>query len=116
MMRALLVPADPALPVRMIDIDATDHAKVAAAIGCEWIEMVRTRHPALELVVDEVGRLDGRAVNRRLSGVLYPGAICGDALIVGAQRGPDGGRGWCDLIDVHELFLPAALIPEHGIR
>lgn len=89
-MIALLVPADAALPCRLIDV-MDDWRTLAEAIGAEWIEHVRSwAGHGLALVVDETGLLTDRPINTRVTGVLYPGAIAGDVLVCREVHEPDG--------------------------
>ena len=106
LLRLMLVPADPALPVSMVDVDH-DHRALAAAIGADWIEHVRTPIPRLAMIVDEEGHVTGRPLNKRVSGVLYPGAICGDVLIASETHSRDGGIDVISLValHVHQLDL-----------
>lgn len=88
---AILVPADFNKPVRQVDIaDPHDFRALADLIGCTWLEYVRTPIEGVWMVVNEEGLYaDGAQVNRRVSGILYPGRIVGDVLIVGIAATPD---------------------------
>ena len=90
-LRGVLIPADPARPVQVVEVAARGAATIAAALGCQWIEIVRTgwlRDRRMVMVVDEEGRITGREQNGRASRC-YPGpAIVGDVLVV-ADDGED---------------------------
>jgi len=89
-MIALLIPADAAQPARLIDVE-NDTAALSAAIGAEYFEHVRSwAGHGLALVVDETGLLTDRPINVRVTGVLYPGVICGDVLVCREVHEPDG--------------------------
>lgn len=97
-MRALLVPTDQAKPSEYVDVDH-DHRAITARIGAEWIERVRTPAPGIAMLIDEEGLLTDRPINGRVSGVLYPGPIHGDVLLVGEVDTPEG----LDYGDVPEI-------------
>lgn len=107
-MRAALIPADAAQPCSIVDVVDGDFRSLAAAIGSEWIERVRTPLYGLVMVVDEEGLLNDKPVNDRLSGHFYPGLICGDALLVSEQHGPEGVD-FVALDAEHERFVRVAL-------
>lgn len=48
-MRALLVPTDQAKPSEYVDVDH-HHCAIAARIGAEWIERVRTPAPGIAML------------------------------------------------------------------
>lgn len=84
--RGVLIPADHSKPAQIVMVDP---GQVPAALGFQWMEVVRTqwlRDRRLLMVVDEEGRLNGSAVNVRASRI-YGGSIAGDVLIVA-----DGGE------------------------
>lgn len=84
--RGVLIPADHSKPAQIVMVDA---GQVPAALGFQWMEVVRTqwlRDRRLLMVVDEEGRLNGSAVNVRASRI-YGAWIAGDVLIVA-----DGGE------------------------
>lgn len=89
---AILVPADPAQSVAVVEVDS---GRLAAGIGAEWFELVR--HPWLAardlvLVVDEEGLLRARPQNQRASSAWYqrhPGLV-GDVLVCAEGMTDDG--------------------------
>lgn len=89
-MIALLIPADDALPCRLIEV-AAEWQPLAEAIGAEWVEHVRSwAGHQLALIVDEEGLLTERPSNARATGVLYPGLLTGDVLVCRDEHGPNG--------------------------
>lgn len=93
-LRALLIPIDSAKPCQLVEIPERTAAACAAAIGCQWVELVG--HPWLDerhmvLVVDEEGLLTGAMTNGRATR-FYAGTtpIVGDALILGLRMTDDG--------------------------
>ena len=108
MMRAALIPADPATPCRIIDVAAGDYRAMASVIGAEYIERVRTPVPSMVLGVDESGALKGLAENLRVSGLLYPGSICGDVLVLSEGTTFDG-IDFVTLEPDHEAFARSYL-------
>lgn len=100
-MIALLIPADAAVPCRLIDV-ANELAALTGAIGAEYIEHVRSwAGHGLALVVDEEGLIRDRDINTRVTGVLYPGVICGDVLVCRQEHGPNG----LDLVDLTPALI-----------
>lgn len=94
-LRALLIPTDSTKPCQLVEIPDQTAAACAAAIGCQWLELVR--HPWLDerdmlLVVDEEGLLTGQMTNARATR-FYRGRtpLVGAALILGLRRNDDGG-------------------------
>lgn len=85
--RALLVPTDG--DPRVITLDVTDYRAIAKAIGCEWIERVRTPIEGVVLVVDEEGLYTDKPVNGWTSR-MYPGPLKGHVLVVGETWVGDG--------------------------
>jgi len=98
-LRAVLIPADVTKPVHVVEV-ANDAGSVAAAIGCKWIETVRTawlRDRRMLMLVDEEGLPNAEQyINPRASEIyancvtgshLWPTPIMGDVLVVG-----DGGE------------------------
>lgn len=84
-LRGLLISADATKPVQLVET-GTDAAAIAAALGCEWIETVRTawlRDRRMLMVVDEEGRLTNAPLNARASMIYAADAIQGDVLLVG---------------------------------
>jgi Domain of unknown function (DUF3846) len=96
-MIALLIPADAAVPCRLVDVE-----DLAQTIGAEYFEQVRSwAGHSLALVVDEEGLLSDRPINTRVTGVLYPGVICGDVLVCREVHEPDGA----DLSDLTPALM-----------
>ncbi len=88
--RVLHVPAASETPVTLLHLEESGQG-LSAAIGAEHIEWVSIT-PTLVLVVDEVGVLQNKPRNGRLSRSFYPGLIAGDALIISegmTGEGPD---------------------------
>ena len=85
----LLIPADGNSGIRLVTIPA-EWTGVRDAISSQWIERVRIPIVGAVMYVDEEGLLEGKPTNRRVSGILYPGKIVGDALIIGEEVGPEG--------------------------
>ena len=100
---------DALLPVRTIRVDRDDPKALAAAIGSEWIEIVRTRIREVILVVDEDGLATTKGVNRRVAG-LYPGVIVGDVLLCAQELGDDG----YDLASITPAHIHRALLDRDG--
>ena len=106
-LRVLLVPADQ--PPRWIEIPATWQG-MAAVIGAEYIEHVRTPYAGVAMLVDESGRITDRRLNRHVAGVLYPGVIAGDVLVCGEVDTP-GGSDIASLAGHDGLLRELGLLP-----
>ena len=83
--------------LRIVDVpEGFECSDLAKIIGCDWIEIVRPQRlkDGLVMIVDEEGKLKGKAVNE--IGSYYYGAdlhgdpIVGDCLILMEQMGDDG--------------------------
>ena len=83
------MPAD-GTTCRVVRLPVIGWREIGEAIGAQWIERVRTPWPSVSVYVDEEGLSLGKPANEHLSGVLYPGVLAGDALLVGEAWGPDG--------------------------
>ena len=84
---ALLIPAEDLLNVRCVDTTDTAEA-LSKLIGATWCDVIRTRYPDAQLVVDDEGLLTGRPYNERASAATRGRQIVGDALVLGLI-GPD---------------------------
>lgn len=84
---ALLIPADTDTPVRCVDTTELGDA-LPKLIGATWCDVIRTRYPDAQLVVDDEGLLDGRPFNERASAATRGRQVVGDALVLGLM-GPD---------------------------
>lgn len=104
----LLIPM--AGPARMVTVDSGDYRSMAAAIGAEYVEHVRTPLPGVAMLVDEEGLLRGREQSP-VAGVLYPGVIVGDVL-VGSEVYVDGGRDVGSLTREHFAAVSALIAAE----
>ena len=93
------VSANAGEPVELIRIK-NDWRAMAKAIGCEYIERVKTWVDGVIIITDESGWLkrgpngEEPKLNERVSGKLYPGNIAGTALILAEENvwtedGPD---------------------------
>lgn len=104
MTAAVLIPAAGA----MTQVDtADDAAAMAALIGCQWIDVIRTTIDGLHLVVDDEGRWSGRPPNLRAS-ILTGRMIVGDVLLIGVDL--DGATVDVPQDEINELLaigLPA---------
>lgn len=86
---ALRVPVD--RPVNWLRLLSTNPSYLASQISANYIEIVRTAIPGVWLIVDEEGLYrDSPLTNRHVAGILYPGRIVGDALVVGSVETMDG--------------------------
>lgn len=102
--RAVLIPADLALPLFIVDVTG-DYRTIAKAIGASYVERVRitlTPSDHLTMAVDEEGlNTDKRAnprASRLYSGSLFGWPIRGDVLIMREAYVGDG-LDWVDLVD-----------------
>lgn len=118
-MRGLLIPVDPAEPVR--DIEAPDTYSeqlpfLREAMGGGWVEMVhtsrlqdtidRSKTPRVEkivMLVDEEGAVKNLPINPRATLLYAPGVsnIHGPALIFGEHRDPMEGD---DIVSLPEYY------------
>lgn len=112
MLKSLLIPADPAAPIRVIDV-ADEWKALASAIGAEFVEFVRSSIPDLTLVVDDQGAYS-KPVNRLASLTLHPAELFGDVLVFLERRNAPEEAGLESLND-HALdvlamfgFVPAS--------
>ena len=84
---ALVIPADDNEPVRCVDTTELG-TELPNLIGATFCDVIRTRYPDAQLVVDDEGLLRARPFNARASAATRGRQIVGDAVVLGLQ-GPD---------------------------
>lgn len=100
--QALLVPAGEGKP-QLIDLDADDWQGMAKAIGCDYVERVRTPIKNLVIYCDEEFLLKSqRPAPNRVGFVLYPGPILGDVLL--CKERWDG-----EIVDINQYTMDQLL-------
>ncbi len=93
MIKIVVVPADPALPVRLVDHDETSLRAAQTLVGGS-IEPIDLTRPAATLYVNENGKVDGLPRNGRATLLTWVHApqlrgkdvIAGDAYLTGPVR------------------------------
>lgn len=81
MTAAVLIPVGGAMT--RVDVD-DDAAAMAKAIGCEWIDIIRTAIIGLSLAVDDEALITKQQPNLRAS-ILADRMIHGDVLLIGVD-------------------------------
>jgi hypothetical protein len=104
--KAIRVPADPAIPVTTVEV-GSGWQDLAAAVGgqCQYIEMFRcplTEDHGLVCITDEEGAYHNGLLNTRAR-ALYPYPLKGDVLVLA-----DGGDDLVDLPDEQAALLAVA--------
>jgi Domain of unknown function (DUF3846) len=119
-MRAILVPADPAAPARLLQAPAGDHEQLAWAQGLVggYVELCRY-DPDAAVLVDEDGHQHRRPINQRITRYVReesaaaaqhgPAAMAGyvlvgDALVIGYQY---GNPAWLPVPDRYRKLFEA---------
>jgi len=93
MIHAIVLPADPLLPVRLIEHDETDLDAAQTLVG-GLIEPVTLSDPAATLYVSQEGKIHRRALNERATLLAWTHApdlrghdvLAGDAYLTGPPR------------------------------
>jgi hypothetical protein len=79
-MKYLFVPVEGKIEVR--DTEESDPYKIGKQDVGDWCERVQTHYRDINMFVDENGLMKRLPENKKVSGMLYPGPIFGDVVIV----------------------------------